>query len=264
MIPLGHDFTGERVLVFGGGPVGARKARTFAREAETVVVSPAFADRSFGDATLVRAAPEASAVADWVERTRPALVVAATDDDRVNTAAARAAGDCGALCVRADRSATDTTDDAETNTGDTDGSETETSDTTDDANAPDANATGRDASDTETVGGSNATADRSEPHRVTTLATVRDEPVVVAVGTGGVSPALSRELRRRIEPVVAGAGAMAELLGELRPEAKRRGEPSERRAAMRAVAASAAVWKGLRTGASNARAEARRLLEEHV
>ena len=27
MIPLLHDFADERVLVFGGGPVGARKAR---------------------------------------------------------------------------------------------------------------------------------------------------------------------------------------------------------------------------------------------
>jgi hypothetical protein len=39
MIPLLHDFTGATVLVFGGGTVGARKARRFASEADVVVVS---------------------------------------------------------------------------------------------------------------------------------------------------------------------------------------------------------------------------------
>lgn len=243
MIPLGHDFTDERVLVFGGGPVGARKARTFAREARTVVVSPAFADRSFGDAHRVRAAPDPEAVADWIDRVAPALVVAATDDERVNAAAAHAASEAGALVNRADRSASDTASD-ESDAGTESDAATEDDATADDS--PDTSA----GSPTE--------------HRVTTLATIRDDPVVVAVGTGGTAPALSRELRRRIEPVVNGAGAMAALLGELRPEAKRRADPADRRAAMRAVAASAAVWKGLRRGATNAREEARRLLEEHV
>ncbi|MDR9382052.1 MAG: NAD(P)-dependent oxidoreductase, partial [Natronomonas sp.] len=49
MIPLYHDFTDETVLVFGGGPVGARKARRFAREAAVVVVSPEFAADDYGD-----------------------------------------------------------------------------------------------------------------------------------------------------------------------------------------------------------------------
>ncbi|MEF8828740.1 MAG: NAD(P)-dependent oxidoreductase, partial [Haloarcula sp.] len=53
MIPLMHDFEGETVLVVGGGPVGARKARTFAAEADVVVLSPEFADRSFADAGKV-------------------------------------------------------------------------------------------------------------------------------------------------------------------------------------------------------------------
>ncbi|MFC6768071.1 NAD(P)-dependent oxidoreductase, partial [Natrinema soli] len=39
MIPLLHDFTNATVLVFGGGHVGARKARRFAREARVLVVS---------------------------------------------------------------------------------------------------------------------------------------------------------------------------------------------------------------------------------
>ncbi|MFC6772099.1 NAD(P)-dependent oxidoreductase, partial [Halorubrum pallidum] len=37
MIPLYHDFTGETVLVIGGGGVGARKASRFADEARVVV-----------------------------------------------------------------------------------------------------------------------------------------------------------------------------------------------------------------------------------
>jgi precorrin-2 dehydrogenase/sirohydrochlorin ferrochelatase len=107
VIPLYHDFAGETVLVLGGGPVGARKARRFAAEARVVVVSPAFADRSFGDADLVRAAPDADAVSDWVERLAPALVVTATDDAALNDAAAGAARRLGALVNRADRSGSD-------------------------------------------------------------------------------------------------------------------------------------------------------------
>ncbi|WP_255359166.1 NAD(P)-dependent oxidoreductase [Haladaptatus sp. R4] len=42
MIPLFHDFRGERVLVFGGGRVGYRKTRRFAREATVVVVGAEF------------------------------------------------------------------------------------------------------------------------------------------------------------------------------------------------------------------------------
>ncbi len=80
MIPLMHDFEGETVLVVGGGPVGARKARTFATEASVVVLSPEFADRAFADAEKVRAAPDPEDAEEWVERTDPALVVAATDD----------------------------------------------------------------------------------------------------------------------------------------------------------------------------------------
>jgi precorrin-2 dehydrogenase/sirohydrochlorin ferrochelatase len=104
MIPLFHDFRGTTVLVFGGGRVGARKARRFAREARVVVLAPEFADRDFGGAERVRAAPRPADVRGWVERAAPALVVAATDDDAVNAAAAAAAREFGALCNRADES----------------------------------------------------------------------------------------------------------------------------------------------------------------
>jgi precorrin-2 dehydrogenase/sirohydrochlorin ferrochelatase len=84
VIPLFHDFTDRRVLVFGGGHVGARKARRFAREANVVVFSPAFTDADFGRSDLVRVAPAPDAVGGWLDRVAPALVVAATDDGALN------------------------------------------------------------------------------------------------------------------------------------------------------------------------------------
>jgi precorrin-2 dehydrogenase/sirohydrochlorin ferrochelatase len=211
VIPLLHDFGGERVLVFGGGEVGARKARRFAREAEVLVVGPAFGDRAFGDAALVRAAPEPEAVAGWIDRAAPALVVAATDDEAVNEAAAEAARERGVLVNRADRA------------GD------------------------RDAGS------------------VVVPATVEDGPVTVAVATGGRAPALSRYLRERIETDLEGVGAMAEVAGDLRAELKSGGlSPADRRTAVRAVVRSPRVWKALRAGDSNPRAEAERVIERAV
>lgn len=102
VIPLFHDFTDETVLVFGGGPVGARKARRFAREATVVVVSPTFANENFGGAACVRDSPDSTRVRDWMDGSTPALVVAATDDDGLNDSIARAAHERGVLVNRAD------------------------------------------------------------------------------------------------------------------------------------------------------------------
>jgi len=204
MIPLLHDFSGATVLVFGGGPVGARKARRFAREARVVVVSPDFADCDFGGAERVRAAPAPDEVADRIDRFDPALVVAATDDEAVNAAVAEAARDAGALVNRTDEHG-------------------------------------------ERAVGS-----------VVVPATVRDDPVVAAVATGGTAPALSKHLRERIEREIDGAGEMADLTADLREELQSSGvPPAERRDAVRAVVRSSAVWKGLRRGDSNPRQVAR-------
>ncbi|MWG35036.1 NAD(P)-dependent oxidoreductase [Halomarina oriensis] len=103
MLPLLHDLAGESVLVFGGGRVGARRARTFAVESDVVVVSPTFSEHGFGDARRVRAAPSPDAVAEWVDRVDPVLVVAATDDTAVNATVERVAAERGLLYNRADR-----------------------------------------------------------------------------------------------------------------------------------------------------------------
>ncbi|PSP85691.1 siroheme synthase [Halobacteriales archaeon QS_6_64_34] len=200
MIPLLHDFTDETVLVFGGGPVGARKARRFAAEAEVVVVSPDFADREFGGAERVREAPDADGIRAWVERTEPALVVAATDDAELNAVAEAAARERGALGNRAD-------DHGEQEVG-----------------------------------------------NVVVPATVRDDPVLVAVATGGHSPALSKYLRESFEEQFANAGKMAQLTGNLREELKSTDmTPTERRDAVRTVVRSDEVWKALDSGRSKAR-----------
>lgn len=198
MIPLLHDFAGETVLVFGGGSVGARKARRFAREAHVVVVSPSFVDAGFGDAERVRAAPAPDDVAGWVERATPALVVAATDDPDLNAAAATAAREHGALVNRADQA------------GDRD------------------------------------------PGSVVVPATVREDPVVVAVATGGTSPSLSRYLRERLEADLDGVGAMATLLEDLREDLSE--WPAARRhEALRRVVRDERVWKALGSGNPNPR-----------
>jgi len=210
MIPLLHDFEGETVLVVGGGPVGARKARRFAQEAEVVVLSPEFADDDFGDADRVQTEPAPAEASDWVERTDPALVVAATDDAAVNDAFAAAAREAGALVNRADESG------------------------------------GRDADS------------------VVVPATVRDDPVTVAVATGGASPALEAP-PGGTGVGVRGRGEMATLTAALRADLKAAGvAPKRRREAVRAVVRSDAVWKALRTGSSNPRETAEGVVSSAV
>lgn len=193
MIPLLHDFSSSTVLVFGGGSVGARKARRFSREARTLVISPRFADESFGESEFVRAAPEPADIPAWFDRARPALVVAATDGEALNAAIECEARNRGVLVNRAD------------------------------------------------MHGSR------EPGSVVVPATIREDPVVVSISTGGTSPALSRYLRQRFEPELAGASEMAELTAELREELHDLPAP-QRRESIRTIVASSAVWKDLRSG----------------
>ncbi|MFD1685676.1 precorrin-2 dehydrogenase/sirohydrochlorin ferrochelatase family protein [Halobellus litoreus] len=248
MIPLYHDFTGETVLVFGGGPVGARKARRFAAEAHVVVVSPDFVDReddweadesADGAVALVRARPAPADVEAWLDRTAPALVVAATDDDAVNDAVAAAARRRGLLLNRADSSSIETS---------------ETPEETGEAASPNGETDGDAGDDASTARGGGA-------RDVVVPATVAEGDVRVAISTGGRSPALAKYLRERIEAEIEGAEGMAELTGELRAELRAADlDASARRDAIRAVVRDPLVWKALRTGASNPRREATRVI----
>lgn len=200
MIPLYHDLSGERVLVFGGGTVGARKARRFASEADVLVVSPSFADADFGGAERVQVEPTAADASEWLDRVDPALVVAATDDEALNARIEADARDRGVLVNRTD------------------------------------------------------THGERDPGSVVVPATIRDDPVVVSIATGGASPALSRYLRERVEDELDGAGAMAVLTGAIREELQARDvEPARRREVVRAVVRSPDVWTTLRTGTTNPR-----------
>ena len=229
MIPLYHDFTDETVLVFGGGPIGARKARRFAAEADVIVVSPDFDADDYGGAALVRARPGPDAVAGWVDRVAPALVVTATDADAVNDAVAAAARERGVLVNRADRSAATGGDTKERDDG--------------------ADAAGSD----DTLG---------PPSEVVVPATVRDGDVRVAISTGGRSPALAKHLRERIETELDGAEGMASLTADLRAELRGSDlDPAARRDAIRAVVRDPEVWKGLRTGTPNPEQEATRVMQ---
>jgi len=195
MIPLFHDFEGERVLVFGGGSVGSRKARRFAREAEVVVVAPEFGDHEFGGSTLLRGAPDPEEVPEWIDQVGPALVVAATDDAAVNAAVGDASAERDILVNRADRSG------------------------------------------------------KREFGSVVLPATTRDDPVVVAIATGGSAPVLSGYLRERVEGLIEGTGPLADLLADLREDLDERSVPTRRRrGALRAVVESEAVREALEEG----------------
>jgi precorrin-2 dehydrogenase/sirohydrochlorin ferrochelatase len=209
------------VLVFGGGAVGTRKARRFASEADVLVVSPSFASlngsaASRDDATpdggsieRIRAAPAPGAVGDWLDRTEPALVVAATDDTELNEAIEQAARERGLLYNRTDQSG---------------------------------------ARDLQSV---------------VVPATVRSDPVVVAITTGATSPALARHLREEVANTVDGAGAMATLSGSLRDDlAAADIDPETRRAAIRAVVRNEGVWKALDTGINKAEQRATDVIED--
>lgn len=104
MIPLYHDLTDETVLVFGGGSVGARKARRFVREATVIVVSPEFPADGYGDAQCVRAAPSVDDIPGWFDRVTPALAVAATSASGLNEAIESTAQKRDVLVNRADQS----------------------------------------------------------------------------------------------------------------------------------------------------------------
>lgn len=72
----------------------------------------------------------------------------------------------------------------------------------------------------------------------------------VAISTGGASPAACRYLRQEIEPILERTDPMVALQADLREALQERDLPFEdRRAALRAVLESEAVWAALEAGA---------------
>lgn len=100
MLPVFIDLKDRRTVVFGGGPVGFRKASYFARESEVTVVSRDFAPEFQGSGIAQVSADARDAMDEWIERSD--LVVAATDDPDVNEAISRKSRARGKYCNRAD------------------------------------------------------------------------------------------------------------------------------------------------------------------
>ncbi|PKL64800.1 MAG: siroheme synthase [Methanomicrobiales archaeon HGW-Methanomicrobiales-3] len=86
MIPLFIDFSGRRIVIFGGGDVAARKAAYFSGNADVVVVSRTFAP-AFDDMKVTR--KDLDIVTESGRNlaallTGAFLVIAATSDPEVN------------------------------------------------------------------------------------------------------------------------------------------------------------------------------------
>lgn len=101
MIPLFHDLRDERVVIFGGGPVAARKAALFATEAAVLVLSREFDDR-FEDIDCQKRRTEVTPAIAKEVVSEAFLVIPATDDSELNAEIAARAQAAGALVNRVD------------------------------------------------------------------------------------------------------------------------------------------------------------------
>lgn len=99
MLPLWLDLSSRKAVVFGGGPVGRRKAAYLAAEAEVIMVSEAFSGDLPSSVRTVHGKAEDYLVdmVGWAD-----LVVAATNDPVMNERITNEARRQGKWCNRAD------------------------------------------------------------------------------------------------------------------------------------------------------------------
>jgi len=99
MLPLWFDLRSRKVVVFGGGEVGRRKANYLASEAEVTVISREFVIGFHSSITLRQGDIEEclTGMVGWAD-----LVIAATNDKELNNTIADEAARQGRFCNRAD------------------------------------------------------------------------------------------------------------------------------------------------------------------
>jgi precorrin-2 dehydrogenase/sirohydrochlorin ferrochelatase len=107
MIPLLFDLSSKKVLIFGGGKVGERKARLFSAYANVVVVSRDFTPElrrmgERGDIELIRMKLSSDDRNITHLISDAFIVIPATDDDSINSAIIELAERYGALINRID------------------------------------------------------------------------------------------------------------------------------------------------------------------
>ncbi len=111
MIPLMIDFSGKRVVIFGGGEVGARKAAYFCEETEVTVVSRSFSP-AFNELTVRRVEMTLAGIGDYELDSlikEAFLVIAATQDTTLNDRIGRYCAIRAVLFNNADGKAGDVT-----------------------------------------------------------------------------------------------------------------------------------------------------------
>jgi precorrin-2 dehydrogenase/sirohydrochlorin ferrochelatase len=193
--PLFVDFTGKKVVIFGGGTVGERKAAYFAG-ADVTVVSREFSAglRTMPGVRLVSCDVTVGAVPGLIENAF--LVVAATGDSALNREIVRVASGAGIIVNSAE-------------------------------------------------GGSDVIL----PSKLV------QGDIMIAISTGGHSPAMARYLRLRLEESLgAELSDMVRLQSELR-EALKKTVPSqdERERLLRLVLEDRSIWETLKTSYKDAK-----------
>lgn len=202
-LPLFIDFSGKKVVIFGGGTVGERKARYFAGATVTVVsreFTPCLeAMGRDGMIRLERRSVGSDDVASLIDDAF--LVVAATGDKALNDEITRIAVERGILA-------------------------------------------------------NNATGD--SPAIVPSL--VKKGDIMVAISTGGRSPAMAKYLRKRLELALGDdIGHMLSLQESARDALKSIEKDQKRREQiLREILEDASVWEALQESDENAMEIARR------